>query len=310
MLFDTINARYSSKYFGLSKGVSIYTLVANHIPVNAKVIGAHEYEGHFVFDLLYNNPTKVKPQIHSTDMHGINQVNFAILDFFGYQFAPRFTKINSELAKLYGFQFIKKYSDFILCPSHKINKKLIIEEWDNIERIIASLAMKTTTQSTIIRKLSSYKRNNRTQQALWEYDNLIKTYYLLNYIHSKAIRKNVQKALNRGEGYHRLGKKIAYDNEGKFRVHSQAEQHIWSDFSRLITNTILFYNLHLLSGLLENGQSQNNTKQLNLLKKVSPVAWGHINIYGTYHFLEETPQIDLSGMIKGIDFDDLFKTIN
>jgi len=308
-LFDTINARYSAKYFGLSKGVPIYTLVANHIPVNAKVIGAHEYEGHFVFDLLYNNPTKVKPKIHSTDMHGINQVNFAILDFFDYQFAPRFTQIGSELTKLYGFQPIEKYSNNILRPSHKVNKKLIIEEWDNIQRIIASLAVKTTTQSTIISKLASYKRNNRTQQALLEYDNLIRTYYMLNYIHSKTIRKNVQKALNRGEGYHRLRRKIAYDNEGKFRVHSQVEQHIWSDSSRLIANTILFYNLYLLSSLLKISQSQNNTKQLELLKRISPVAWTHINIYGTYHFLEATPQIDLNSMIEAIDFDALFKKV-
>ena len=305
--FDTINARYSAKYFGLSKGVPIYTLVANHIPVNAKVIGANEYEGHFVFDLLYNNPTKVRSKVHSTDMHGINQVNFAILDFFDYQFAPRFTQIGSELTKLYGFQPTGKYDKYILRPSHKTNKKLIIEEWDNIQRIIASLALKTTTQSTIIRKLSSYKRNNRTQQALWEYDNLVRTYYLLDYIHSKTIRKNVQKALNRGESYHRLRRMIAYGNDGKFRVHSHAEQHIWSDCGRLIANAILFYNLHLLSGLLEIHKSKNNTGQLELLKRISPVAWTHINIYGIYQFLEVIPQLDLGKMIRQIDFGPLFK---
>ena len=29
----TINARHGSKYFGLKKGVSAYTLVANHVPM-------------------------------------------------------------------------------------------------------------------------------------------------------------------------------------------------------------------------------------------------------------------------------------
>ena len=32
----TINARYSPKYFGLKKGVVAYTLVANHVPINAR----------------------------------------------------------------------------------------------------------------------------------------------------------------------------------------------------------------------------------------------------------------------------------
>lgn len=36
----TINARYSPKYFGLKKGIVSYTLMANHVPVNAKIIGA------------------------------------------------------------------------------------------------------------------------------------------------------------------------------------------------------------------------------------------------------------------------------
>jgi TnpA family transposase len=44
----TINARHSPKYFGLHKGVVSYTLVANHVPVNARIIGANEHESHYV----------------------------------------------------------------------------------------------------------------------------------------------------------------------------------------------------------------------------------------------------------------------
>jgi len=53
--FETINARYSPKYFGLSKGVTAYTLVLDHIPLQTKVIGANEHESHYVLDLLYTN---------------------------------------------------------------------------------------------------------------------------------------------------------------------------------------------------------------------------------------------------------------
>ncbi len=52
--FQTINSRYSPKYFGLKKGIVAYTLIANHIPVNARIIGANEHESHFVFDVLFN----------------------------------------------------------------------------------------------------------------------------------------------------------------------------------------------------------------------------------------------------------------
>ena len=102
---DTFNARHSSKYFALGKGVVAYTLVANGIPANARIIGAHEHESYYVFDILYNNTTDIKPEIHSTDTHGTNEINFALLHIFGYQFAPRYKKLREKIkTSLYGFQ--------------------------------------------------------------------------------------------------------------------------------------------------------------------------------------------------------------
>jgi Tn3 transposase DDE domain len=84
---STINARHSPKYFGLKKGVVAYTLVANHVPVNAQIIRANEHESHDVIDILFNNTTDIQPDIPSTNPHGTNEVNFALLHMFGYQFA-------------------------------------------------------------------------------------------------------------------------------------------------------------------------------------------------------------------------------
>ena len=184
--FHTINARYSPKYFGLMKGVVAYTLVANHIPINAKIIGANEHESHYVFDLLFNNLSDVQPTIHSTDTHGSNEVNFALLHFFGYRFAPRYRDIYDKVKHtLYGFKHPKQYEpNWLLQPIRKINEKLIIDEWENIQRIVVSLALKTSSQSIIIGKLSSYTRKNKTKRALWEYDNIIRSLYLLDYIDS------------------------------------------------------------------------------------------------------------------------------
>src|SRR5919201_1285404 len=78
----TVNARYSPKYFGLHKGVVSYSLVANHVPVYAKIIGANEHESHYVLDVLLNNTTDIQPTVHSTDTHGTNAVNFALLHLF------------------------------------------------------------------------------------------------------------------------------------------------------------------------------------------------------------------------------------
>lgn len=214
---NTINSRYSPKYFGLHKGVSSYTLIANHVPINAKIIGTHEHESHYVFDLLYNNTSDIKPERHSTDTHGTNQVNFWILHTFGYDFAPRYRDLHKKMSSLVGFKHPSQY-DSLIKPSRKANLELIESEWPNIQRIMASLAQKDVTQATIVRKLSSYSRQNKTMKALWELENICRTLYILDFIDDVELRQNVQKALNRGEAYHRFRRAIAYVNGGKFHV--------------------------------------------------------------------------------------------
>ena len=164
----TINARHSPKYFGLKKGVVSYTLVTNNVPVNAEIIGAHDHESHYVFDILFNNTIDIQPAVHSTDTHGINEVNFAILSLFGYQFVPRYRDIYSKVQEaLYGFQHPSQYRpEMVLRPIRKLSPELIVEEWENIQRIIVSLALKTTTQSIIVRKLSAFARTNKTRGAV------------------------------------------------------------------------------------------------------------------------------------------------
>ena len=197
---NTFNSRYSPKYFGLDKGVSACTLVANHVPINAKIIGTHEHESHFVFDLLYNNTSDIKPTRHSTDTHGANQVNFLCLYASGYSFAPRYKTVQKKTASLVGFNLPSQYPpDMLIRPSNKVDEDLIISEWPNVQRILASLAQKDTTQATVVRKLSSYARQNNTKKALWELDNILRTIYILDFIDDVELRQSVQKALNRGE---------------------------------------------------------------------------------------------------------------
>jgi TnpA family transposase len=294
---DTFNARHSPKYVGLDKGVSACTLVANHVPVNASIIGTHEHESHYVFDLLYNNTSEIQPERHSTDTHGTNQVNFWILYVFGYQFAPRYRDLHKKMGSLVGRHHPGHYSeDWLIRPSRKADDALIIREWPNVQRIMASLAQKDVTQATIVRKLSSYARQNQTKKALWELDNLRRTLYILEFIDDVGLRQAVQKALNRGEAYHRLRRAIAYVNSGKFRVQTEAEQQIWNECSRLIANAIIYYNTALLSRVYEPKRAVGDHVAMALIASMSPVAWQHINLFGSFEFSPTDSIVDIDAL--------------
>jgi TnpA family transposase len=295
---ETINARHSSKYFGLKKGVSAYTLVANHVPINARIIGTHEHESHFVFDLLHNNTTDIRPERHSTDTHGTNQVNFWILHVFGYRFAPRYRNLRKKAESLVGFRHPKHYTDCLIKPSRKVLESLVCSEWPNIQRIMASLAQKDVTQATVVRKLGSYARQNRTKKALVELDNICRTLYILDYIDDVVLRQSVQKALNRGEAYHRFRRAIAYVNSGKFRVKTESEQQIWNECSRLIANAVIYYNTALLSRIYAQKKSAGDVTAIDILKHISPIAWQHINLFGRFEFTQTGSRVDLDALAE------------
>ena len=298
---STINARHSPKYFGLKKGVVAYSMVANHVPVNAQIIGANEHESHYVFDLLFNNTTDIDPDIHSTDTHGTNEVNFALLHVFGYQFAPRYRDIQEKVQKaLYGFKHPTQYGAGRLKPVRKINPRLIVEEWEQMQRLFVSLALKTTTQHIIVGKLSAYPRKNKTRRALWEYDNIIRSLYLLDYIDSPHLRRNVQRALNRGENYHQLRRAVSYANFGKLRFKTEYEQQLWEECSRLITNCIIYYNATILSHLFAHKERHGDVAGAALLTQVSPVAWQHINLCGRYEFTKGANTIHMAAIIQAL----------
>lgn len=294
---NTVNARYSPKYFGLQKGVSSYTLVANHVPINAKIIDTHEHESHYVFDLLYNNTPDIKPERHSTDTHGTNQVNFWVLYAFGYRFAPRYRDLHKKIDTLVGFYPPKHYADCIIKPARKVKDGLIIKEWPNVQRIMASLAQKDVTQATLVRKLNSYTRQNSTRKALWELESICRTLYILDFVNDVELRQSVQKSLNRGEAYHRLRRAVAFVNGGKFRVQTEAEQQIWNECSRLITNAIIYYNTILLSRVYEQKGAIGDQTAMDIIRSMSPVAWQHINLFGTFEFSPEVSNINIDDMV-------------
>ncbi len=293
----TFKTRYSSKYFGTNKGVSAMTLIANHVPINARIIGANEHESHYIFDLLFNNTSEIKPDILSTDTHGVNHVNFALLDLFDYTFAPRYAQFSRVIEDLFTINNSDDNKP-MLSLKNSIRAGIVIQEWEIIQRIVISLQRKTTSQASLIRKLSTYSNTHPLVQALTEYDRLVKASYILDYIDDPNLRSYVQRVLNRGEAYHQLRRAVASVNGNRFRGSSDQEIDIWNECARLLTNAIIYFNSLILSNLLAYYRSTGDEDNLGLVKKVSPVAWLNVNLNGTYSFTFEQNVINMADILS------------
>ena len=294
----TIKTRYSKKYFRKGKGIVAYTLLANHVPLQVELIGANEHESYFVFDIWYNNTSEISPDIITGDMHSVNRANFAIMHWFGGKLYPRFTNIEAQRIHLYSEKPKPEYEKYLIQPHGQINRQIIESEWSNLQRIIATLGLKEMTQSTLIKKLCTYKQEHRTRLALFEFDKLIRSIHTLKYLLDPSIQSNIHRSQNRVESYHQLRGAIA-QAYGKKQLIGKTDiaLEVSNQCGRLIANAIIHYNSVILSKLRIKYETEDNQKALNLLRKISPVAWQHIHFQGHFKFSEERV-IDLDEIIK------------
>lgn len=296
----TTKARHSKKYFKKGKGVVAYTMLANHIPLQTELIGAHEHESYFVFDIWYNNTAEVSPAVVTGDMHCINKGNFAIMDWFGGKLFPRFTDIEAQRNHLYCGRDPAEYKDHIIQPAGQLNRKLIEEDWLNQQRVVATLALKEMKQSTLVKKLCTYTSGNPTRKALFEYDKLVRSIHTLKYLRDLKIQQNTQQSQNRVESYHYERAAIAQVG-GRKQLSGRTDiaVEISNQCGRLLANAINHYNSTILSKFLIKYEATANKKGLAMLKKISPVAWDHIHFQGHFKFSDEI-LIDLDAIIDKI----------
>lgn len=278
-----------------------YTLLANHVPLQSEMIGANEHESYYVFDICYHNTSDILPTAITGDMHSINKANFAILYCFCLKLEPRFTDLQAQLTHLYCGNDPAEYERYLIQPVGQIDRQLIAEEKANIDQIVATLGLKEMTQSTLIRKLCSYSGLNRTRRAIFEFDRLIRSIYTLRYLRDPQLQRNVHRSQNRIEAYHQLRSILAQIGGKKQLIgRTDLDVAISNQCGRLIANVVIAYNSILLSKLLDRYRTDGNQKALDLLKKISPVAWQHIHFLGHYTFRGNQQPIDLETMLADV----------
>lgn len=277
---QNIKARHSPKFLGNDEGVSSYNAIFNHFPFNGKLIGSNEYEGNFTFEMVHHqNMRNIKIDRTSTDKHGMNPFNFALFDFTDSDFAPRIPKMHRET--LWGFGKHSDYENLIINPHKIANKNHIIDDWDNMQRMMVSMLTGVAIPSVVIAKMSPDKYRSKTKLAFTHYNHIVRSEFILRAISDKQFRIAIECALNHGEAFNNLYRSVALLNGGKFRGQSEVEMILWDQCSRLVSAIILYYNAYILNHLYLNAKSQ---QEKNVILALSPGAWIHINMLGYYRF--------------------------
>ena len=106
----------------------------------------------------------------------------------------------------------------------RINTKIIEENYDEALKVAYSIKEGIVSGSLIMSKLGSYSRQNKVATALREMGRIEKTIFILDYISDEALRRRVQKGLNKGEAMNALARVIFFGKHGELREKALQDQ--------------------------------------------------------------------------------------
>ncbi|MBT0587039.1 Tn3 family transposase [Alteromonas oceanisediminis] len=288
---NSLLANYSYKYYGKEQGISVNSFVDEKQSFfHVNVLTSSDREAPSVFEGMVSSAhtlthEDIYEHKHSTDTHGYTEAVFAGLHFLNISFAPRIKNVHEQTLYAYEAKSLRKQSDGAIAPKTQINKKLILENWDDILRLMASIKLKRCSASQMLKMLSSSERDSTLYKAFKEFGRLLKTYFILNYIDDEELRQNIQKQLNRVELGQSLADEIMFGRKGKLQVGLKDEIELVMASNTLIRNMIILWNYLFLTDYYLTLDSQEERKHvIELIGTGSVIAWAHINFKGVYEF--------------------------
>lgn len=296
---DSLLANYSYKYYGKEQGVTVNSFVdTKQSFFHVNILTSSDREAAYMMDGL----AKTKPTIfserndeidsdlfndhkHSTDMHGYTDAMFSGLHFLDVSFAPRLIDLPSRALFAYDSKSLVKNSCYIVGPKQQINKRLILENWDDMLRLMATIKSGKQSASLIFRRLAAGKRERELYKAFKELGRLIKSYFIVKYLGNEELRRSIQKQLNRVELGQKFSNALFFGKKGQLNVGGEEDIQRVMLCKTFLKNVVILWNYLYLSDYILGLDDENEIEHvLESISEGSVISWRHVNVHGVYNF--------------------------
>lgn len=282
---SSLLAGFYPRYFGFyDRAITVYTHVSDqHAAFSSRAISCSPREALFVLDGLLHNDTLLRPREHYTDTHGFTEQLFGLCYLLGFSFMPRLKDLKDQQLYMLDPEHVTGELRSIFRSS--INAALVDEQWDQLVRVASSLRERTAPAHVVMDRLAASSPADRLAKALTMLGRIVKTSYILRYLHDADIRDRVHLQLNRGESRHALARRLFFANQGSFRSGDYAE--IMNKVSALsvLSNAVLVWNTIHMDQIVDELETSTGTVVDRAdLARISPLLSSHVIPSGTYRF--------------------------
>ncbi len=279
---DSLLSSFYPRYFGYyGRALALYTHTSDQHSVYAtQAISCAPREARYVLSGILDNDSTLVIREHTSDTHGFTEHLFGLCALLGIAFMPRLKDLPDQVLRC-----VDRTADYgPLQPLLRgtIDIDIIIEQWDQLIRLVASLKDRLAPAHVVMQRLANAPAADRLAGALSQLGRLIKTIHILRYIHEEPLRQAIQLQLNRGEFRHTLAKWIFFANQGDFRTGEYEEIMNKASCLSLLSNAVLVWNTMHMSRIAKQLRAAGHAVRDEDLARVSPLAHAHTIPSGSY----------------------------
>ena len=273
--------------YGGYGGVAYYHVSDTYIALFSHFIPCGAWEAIYILDGLTKNKSDIQPDILHGDTQAQSAPVYGLAFLLGIKLMPRirnwkdlkwFRPTPQEAYKNIDGLFTKEAIDWDLIACHL----------PDMLQVAQSIRAGRISPSTILRKLGTASRKNKLYFAFRELGRVVRTTFLLEYIGDEELRRIIQAAQNKCEGFNQFAQWV-YFGADTITENVRDDQLKIIKYNHLIANLVIFHNCHSITQALKELETEGMKLTPELIAGFSPYRTSHLNRFGLFELKERYP---------------------
>jgi TnpA family transposase len=273
--------------YGGYGGVAYYHVSDNYIALFSHFIPCGAWEAIYILDGLTKNKSDIQPDILHGDTQAQSAPVYGLAFLLGIKLMPRirnwkdlkwFRPAPQETYKNIDGLFSKEAIDWDLIACHL----------PDMLQVAQSIRAGRISPSAILRKLGTASRKNKLYFAFRELGRVVRTTFLLEYIGDEELRRIIQAAQNKCEGFNQFAQWV-YFGADTIAENVRDDQLKIIKYNHLIANLVIFHNCHTITQALKELEAEGMKLTPELIAGFSPYRTSHLNRFGLFELKERHP---------------------
>jgi TnpA family transposase len=264
------------------KGIMIYWHVEKHAAcIYSQLKTCSSSEVAAMIEGLLRHDTEMEVEKNYVDSHGQSEVAFAFCRLLGFQLLPRLKAIHAQ--KLYRAEAgqPEAYPNLQAVLTRPIDWQLIQQQYDQMIKYATALRLGTAETEAILKRFTRNNLKHPTYLAFAELGKAIKTIFLCRYLHSEALRREIQEGLNVIETWNGANSFILYGKGGEIATNDLENQELTMLALHLLQICLVYINTLMIQRVL----TEPDWTQRMLpddLRALTPLIYAHVTPKGFF----------------------------